>query len=103
MPEQGGEKLVDKVNGGTIKVGDYISYTPNGASTEDILQELATYSGNTDSTKNTASTLTQEIDKETGLFLQTTETEIITERDYEFYNVKDSIFIEPDISQYTLK
>lgn len=33
------------------------------------------------------------IDKETGLFLQTTETEIITERDYEFYNVEDSIFI----------
>ena len=67
LPEQGGEKLVDKVNGGTIKVGDYISYTPNGASTEDILQELATYSGNTDSTKNTTSTLTQEIDKEKGL------------------------------------
>ena len=67
LPEQGGEKLVDKVNGGTIKVGDYISYTPNGASTEDILQELATYSGNTDSTKNTTSTLTQEIDKKTGL------------------------------------
>lgn len=43
------------------------------------------------------------IDKETGLFLQTTKTEIITERDYEFYNVEDSIFIEPDISQYTLK
>ena len=67
LPEQGGEKLVDKVNGGTIKVGDYISYTPDGASTEDILQELATYSGNTDSTKNTTSTLTQEIDKEKGL------------------------------------
>ena len=58
LPGQGGEKLVDKVNDGTIKVGDYISYTPDGASTEDILQELATYSG---------STLTQEIDKETGL------------------------------------
>ena len=67
LPEQGGEKLVDKVNDGTIKVGDYISYTPDGASTEDILQELATYSGNTDSTKNTTSTLTQEIDKEKGL------------------------------------
>ena len=67
LPEHGGEKLVDKVNDGTIKVGDYISYTPDGASTEDILQELATYSGNTDSTKNTTSTLTQEIDKEKGL------------------------------------
>ena len=61
------KKLVDKVNDGTIKVGDYISYTPDQASTDDILQELATYSGNTDSTKNTTSTLTQEIDKETGL------------------------------------
>ena len=61
------KKLVDKVNDGTIKVGDYISYTPDGASTENILQELATYSGNTDSTKNTTSTLTQEIDKEKGL------------------------------------
>ena len=61
------KQLVDKVNDGTIKVGDYISYTPDGASTENILQELATYSGNTDSTKNTTSTLTQEIDKETGL------------------------------------
>ena len=67
LPEQGGEKLVDKVNDGTIKVGDYISYTPDQASTDDILQELATYSGNTDSTKNTTSTLTQEIDKEKGL------------------------------------
>ena len=61
------KQLVDKVNDGTIKVGDYISYTPDQASTDDILQELATYSGNTDSTKNTTSTLTQEIDKETGL------------------------------------
>ena len=59
------KKLVDKVNDGTIKVGDYISYTPDGASTENILQELATYSGSTSG--NTTSTLTQEIDKEKGL------------------------------------
>ena len=59
------KKLVDKVNDGTIKVGDYISYTPDGAITENILQELATYSGSTSG--NTTSTLTQEIDKETGL------------------------------------
>ena len=43
------------------------------------------------------------IDKETGLFLKTTEAEIITERNYEFHNVEDSIFTKPDISQYTLK
>ena len=52
-----GERLVDKVNDGTIKIGDYVKYTPNTASTDSILQELNTYSG---SDKNTTSTLTQE-------------------------------------------
>ena len=51
------EKLVDKVNDGTIKIGDYVKYTPDTASTTEILQELNTYSG---SDKNTTSTLTQE-------------------------------------------
>ena len=50
------EKLVDKVNDGTIKIGDYVKYTPDTASTDSILQELNTYSG---SDKNTTSTLTQ--------------------------------------------
>lgn len=40
------------------------------------------------------------IDKETGLFLKSTETDDIVEREYEFNNVDDSIFAEPDISQY---
>ena len=52
-----GEKLVDKVNDGTIKIGDYVKYTPDTASTDSILQELNTYSG---LDKNTTSTLTQE-------------------------------------------
>ena len=65
LPEQGGEKLVEKVNDGTIKVGDFISYTPDEASTKDILQELATYSCL--EYENPTSTLTQEIDKKTGL------------------------------------
>ena len=51
------ETLVDKVNDGTIKIGDYVKYTPDTASTTEILQELNTYSG---SDKNTTSTLTQE-------------------------------------------
>lgn len=58
------QKLADKVNDGTIKIGDYISFTPDKVSTDGILQELTTYSG---STSNTTSTLTQEMDKETGL------------------------------------
>ena len=51
------EKIVDKVNDGTIKIGDYVKYTPDTASTTEILQELNTYSG---SNANTTSTLTQE-------------------------------------------
>ena len=51
------EKLIDKVNDGTIKIGDYVKYTPDTASTAEILQELNTYSG---SNANTASMLTQE-------------------------------------------
>ena len=51
------EKLVDKVNDGTIKIGDYVKYKPDTASTTEILQELNTYSG---SNANTTSTLTQE-------------------------------------------
>ena len=51
------EKLVDKVNDGTIKIGDYVKYTPDTASTTEILKELNTYSG---SDANTTETLTQE-------------------------------------------
>ena len=51
------EKLIDKINDGTIKIGDYVKYTPDTASTDAILQELSTYSG---SDANTTSTLTQE-------------------------------------------
>ena len=58
-------KLVDKVKDGTIKIGDYVKYTPDTVtntdkSYTDLLSNLGTYSGNTDSTKNTSSTLTQE-------------------------------------------
>ena len=58
-------KLVDKVNDGTIKIGDYVKYTPDTVtntdkSYTDLLSNLGTYSGNTDSTKNTTLTLTQE-------------------------------------------
>ena len=43
------------------------------------------------------------IEKDTGLFIKEAEGETITEKEYEFDNVDDSIFAEPDISQYTLK
>lgn len=43
------------------------------------------------------------IDKETVLFVKTTQNGTTTEREYEFNNVQDSIFIEPDIGQYKLK
>ena len=50
-------KIVDRINDGTIKIGDYVKYTPDKTSTTEILQELNTYSGSSD---NTTSTLTQE-------------------------------------------
>ena len=43
------------------------------------------------------------IDKETGLFVKTVENGTVSEREYEFDKVEDSIFEEPDISQYILK
>ena len=43
------------------------------------------------------------IEKDTGLFIKDIEGETMTEKEYEFNNVDDSIFIEPDISQYELK
>ncbi len=43
------------------------------------------------------------IEKDTGLYFKTIEEERISEREYEFNKVDDSIFVEPDISQYKLK
>ena len=58
--EKLGDKLVDKVNDGTIKIGDYVKYTPDTVSNTDekyttLISNLGTYSG---SSANT--TLTQE-------------------------------------------
>ena len=55
-----GEKLVDKVNDGTIKIGDYVKYIPdavNSTAYNKLISDFGTYSG---STANTTSTLTQE-------------------------------------------
>lgn len=49
--------LVAIFNSGKIKVGDYVSYTPDQASTDEILEELKIYSG---TIANTSETLTQE-------------------------------------------
>ena len=55
-----------------------------------------------------ATTLTSEgsekyIDKETGIYVKAKEVGIVNEREYEFDKVEDSIFIEPDVSQYNIK
>lgn len=47
--------------------------------------------------------LIKKIEKETGLVRKAVLDEQNVTREYEFENVDDSIFIEPDISQYTLK
>ena len=43
------------------------------------------------------------IEKDTGLLTKSMVAGVTSERSYEFDNVDDSIFVEPDISQYTLK
>lgn len=43
------------------------------------------------------------IDKETGLLVKTTEAGTVSEREYKFNEIDESVLEEPDISQYTLK
>ncbi len=43
-----------------VKTGDYVSYVPDTANIDELLNELSIYSGNTDNTKNVTSTLAQE-------------------------------------------
>jgi hypothetical protein len=43
------------------------------------------------------------IDKETGLLLKNETDGTVTEREYEFDNVSDDIFTEPDVGLYTLQ
>ena len=58
LDQYGDNTLISWFNSGKIKVGDYVSYTPDQASTAQILQELNKYSG---SNENTSSTLKQEM------------------------------------------
>ena len=46
---------------------------------------------------------TYTIDKETGLVMKTNMNNIVSERNYEFDNVDDSIFVEPNIGEYRIK
>lgn len=43
------------------------------------------------------------IEKDTGLLIKSTEEGILTEKEYKFDSVEDTVFSEPDIRQYTLK
>lgn len=43
------------------------------------------------------------VDKETGLIYKNINADSSSIREYEFNNVDDSIFVEPDISQYTMQ
>ena len=43
------------------------------------------------------------VEKDTGLLIRTDEGDAVAEYEYDFDNVDDSIFAEPDISQYTLE
>ena len=79
-----------------VQPGDYVTYTPDPASTDGILEELGTYSGNTDSTANTSTTLTQEtslkwkvldvVDGKVRLISELPTTSKITLKGYNGYN-----------------
>ena len=43
------------------------------------------------------------IEKDTGLLIQTVTNLMVSNREYEFNNVEDSIFTEPDIGQYKIE
>ncbi|MBP3254960.1 MAG: hypothetical protein J6M60_00500 [Clostridia bacterium] len=43
------------------------------------------------------------IEKDTGLMIENITNDMISGRDYEFDNVDDSIFVEPDISEYIVQ
>lgn len=73
----------------TVKVNDYECYSIN-----DFLSPYNLLGKNKTE---------YDIEKETGLVRKIVLDEQITTREYEFENVDDSIFVEPDISQYTLK
>lgn len=73
----------------TVKVNDYECYSIN-----DFLSPYNLLGKNKTE---------YDIEKETGLVRKIVLDEQITTREYEFENVDDSVFVEPDISQYTLK
>ena len=57
--------IADKVKNNIIKIGDYVKYEPDEVKTTDtsyinLIDDLKKYSGNTDTTQNTVSTITQE-------------------------------------------
>ena len=74
-------KIADRVADGTIKVGDYVTYTPDTVTNTDakyttLISNLGTYSG---SDKNTTSTLTQESLKWRVLDVQNGQVRLISE------------------------
>ena len=57
--------ISNKIKNDVIEIGDYVKYAPDTLQTTDtaytnLISDLETYSGNTDTTQNTSSTITQE-------------------------------------------
>ena len=116
-PSEPKEKtLADMVKDGTIKIGDYVKYTPDTVTSTDksytdLLSNLTTYSGNTDSTKNT--TLAQENlnwrvldvtdDGQVRLISDVPTTSKITLRNYNGYNNSVKLLDDACNTLYTNK
>ena len=92
--------ISDKVNNKVIKIGDYVKYDPDEVKTTDtsyitLIDNLQTYSGNTDTTQNTSSTIIQENlnwrvldikDKQVRLISENPTNSTITLNGYKGYN-----------------
>ena len=107
--------LADMVKDGTIKIGDYVKYTPDTVTSTDksytdLLSNLGTYSGSSD---NTASTLTQEKlnwrvldvtdDGQVRLISELPTTSKITLKDYNGYNNAVKLLDDTCSTLYTNK
>ena len=95
--------ILDKVQNNVIKIGDYVKYTPDTASTSGILTELNTYSGSSD---NTTDTLKQESlnwrvldikDGQVRLISEIPTTSTITLKGYNGYN--NAVYLLDNVSK----
>ena len=82
----------------TLKCYEYIKYLKESAIV--LVQEKSSLPIFEDMLNDDAKDRRIYIDKETYMIVKTVADDVITEYEYEFNNVEDNIFIQPDINEY---